>query len=80
MMHIEEDHFDCYVGKDMEILRLPYGGGRLSMYFLLPAEGSELAALGGRLSAAGLERSLKQLRKQLIEVGVPRFKLDTGLA
>ena len=59
-----------------QAISLPYGGGRLSMYVFLPAEGSGLAAFQQRLSDASWGAWMQQFRKTEGTIALPRFKLE----
>lgn len=74
MMH-QLAEFECSVMGDPWGIRLPYGDGRLSMYIFLPARGRDLKDIREDLSRGAMDRWVKGLRKQEIDVVLPRFKL-----
>src|SRR5262249_6270641 len=70
---------DCryWVGDGLKVLELPYGKGDLAMWVLLPDEIEGLSALEARLTADNLSRWQSGLRKQEVQVYLPRFKLTS---
>ncbi len=71
------EHFRYWAGDGLKILELPYGEGDLAMLVLLPDEVEGLPALEAKLSAEGLSRWQSLLRKQEVQVHLPRFKLTS---
>jgi len=73
-------HFDevGYIEeRGFQAVELPYSGG-LSMVVLLPREIEGCGQLEKRLTPAFLSRSLNQMKKQRVEIFLPRFKLESG--
>jgi len=74
-------HFD-EVGysenSDFQALALPYSTGELSMIVLLPSQIEGCGRLEERLTPSMFSRSLGQMRKQKVEIFLPRFKLESG--
>jgi serpin B len=71
-------HFDDvnYSGNnDFQAVELPYSGNDLSMVILLPRQIDALGQIEKQLSPAFLDRLLAQLKKQKVEIFLPRFKL-----
>jgi len=64
----------------IECLALPYGKGDLSMVILLPREIDNPSSLEENLSPANLEAWLSSLRKQEVNVYLPRFKVEAAFA
>lgn len=62
-------------GAKAQLLELPYAGGDLSMVVMLPEAGG-LRNLETSLSTIGLNRWLKDLRPQEVNVRLPKFKLE----
>jgi serpin B len=60
-------------GPDFQMVRLPYGQGRLSMLILLPDPGSSLGSFLTHLTAAGLDISLGQMQDAYGSVALPKF-------
>lgn len=65
-----------------QLVGLPYGKGRLSMYIFLPNPGISLSEFYQHLNAENWEKWLDQLNNrqndvfEAISVGLPRFKLE----
>ena len=66
---MEEDAFQA--------VELPYKGGELSMMVLLPRNVEGCSGLEAYLTPALLSRSLSQMKKQKVEIFLPRFKLES---
>ncbi|HUW61621.1 MAG TPA: serpin family protein [Candidatus Bathyarchaeia archaeon] len=62
---------------DIQILRMPYRGDRLSMVVLLPKARDGLASLETALTAERLREWLAPIHDQKVEVYFPRFKMET---
>jgi len=67
--YMEEDGFQA--------VELPYTGSELSMMVLLPRQVDGCASLEAHLTPALLSLSLGQMRKQKVEIFLPRFKLES---
>jgi serpin B len=72
MMNLTGD-FGYFESDLLQAVSLPYDGKRLEMVVLLPAARAGLADLEAALTAENLERWLGQLRKQTVQVSLPRF-------
>lgn len=70
--------FDYAEYDTFEVIRLPYGDGRVCMYVLLPARASHPADLLNQLDAQGWERALGGLERREGMIALPRFKLEYG--
>jgi serpin B len=89
--HLSDRHIDvpmmyqmvaCRYGTTdkFAILERPYRGRDIAMMILLPEKTpGALSELEQRLSAASVQQWSSQLKLQLVEVYLPRFKLETGL-
>ena len=64
----------------VQILELPYLGGRFSMVVLLPEEVSGLPALERQLDAPHWQQWLSGLRESTVMVGLPRFRVEGDLS
>jgi serpin B len=64
---------------DLQAVELSYGTNELSMVILLPRQVDGCAQLESRLNPALLSESISRLRKQKVELFLPRFKLESGL-
>jgi serine protease inhibitor len=60
-------------GTAFQLVRLPYGNGRLSMLILLPAAGADPYAFAAGLSAEALAGWTAQLASQPLTIALPRF-------
>lgn len=67
--------FDYAEYDTFEVIRLPYGDGRVSMYILLPARASHPTDLLSQLDEPGWERALGGLMRREGMIALPRFKL-----
>jgi serpin B len=72
----EEAEFNYAENKDLQILEMPYSGEDLSMLILLP-KNDDLAKVENSLSTENLAQWKKDLKKQRVEVFVPKFKFET---
>ncbi|OGR66955.1 MAG: hypothetical protein A2081_00165 [Elusimicrobia bacterium GWC2_61_19] len=61
-----------------QVLRLPYGGGGLSMLLALPKDGTKLSDAGKKLTPAALEEMRASLAEQKVKVFLPRFTFSSG--
>ncbi|MBN2172333.1 MAG: serpin family protein [Candidatus Krumholzibacteriota bacterium] len=60
---------------DLDLLQLPYAGGRMACVLLLPREGAGLPGLEARLAPAALDAWLAALSMEDVTVALPRFSL-----
>ena len=63
---------------EFQAVELPYKGGGLSMVILLPRQVDACGKLEDRLTPALLSRSLGGMKKQKVEIFLPRFKLESS--
>src|SRR5580765_3351622 len=63
---------------DFQAVELPYKGGGLSMVILLPRQVDACSKLEDRLTPSLLSRSLGGMKKQKVEIFLPRFKLESS--
>lgn len=75
----QDGKYDYYDEPGLQVLRLPYGGGRLSMSVLLPGRGSSLGALEKKLDAKRWAELRGKLGKRKGRVALPKFKLEYAL-
>jgi serpin B len=66
-----------WAGDGLKLVELPYGKGDLAMVVLLPEEIEGLSALEAKLTTDNLSRWQSGLRKQQVQVYLPRFKLTS---
>ena len=64
---------------DLQAVELPYRGEDLSMVILLPRQVGACSQLESRLTAALLTGSLSTMKRQRVEIFLPRFKLESSL-
>lgn len=77
MMH-RTGHYEYLQGDNFQVIGLPYGKGRLSMYVVLPAKDTGLMSLCMGLTSESCEQWLKLVRGHSVEVELtlPKFKLE----
>jgi serpin B len=63
-----------------QLLEIPYTGDDVSLYVVLPNQRDGLKTLNNQLSAywSQVESSIGKLRKQVVEVTIPKFKVETS--
>jgi len=74
-------HFDnvaYFENSDFQAVQLPYSTGQLAMVVLLPRQVDGCNRLEQQLNASLLSRCLDQMKKQKVEIFLPRFKLESG--
>jgi serpin B len=62
----------------LSLVELPYEGDRLSMVVLLPDSTDGLPQLEARISLVQLDTWLSSLRPTLVQVLLPRFRMQAG--
>jgi serpin B len=72
-----KDQFQYGEAANLQLLRLAYGKGGLSMVILLPEETGGLPGLERNLERAALKDWLANLRRQEVELLLPRFRVDS---
>jgi serpin B len=68
--------FGYYSSDQFAVLELPYVGKELSMIVLLPHSGP-LAKIESQLNADQLQKSFSSLKKHEVNVGLPKFKIES---
>jgi serine protease inhibitor len=63
-------------GSEVEMVALPYQGGAIRLYLLLPAAGRSVQSLVADLAAGRWNEWLAQLRPAALQVELPRFTID----
>lgn len=76
VMHIKE-RLGYRADDKLQMLQLPYEGEELSMIILLPVEIDGLAEVERLLTTEKLDEWTKGLRKQEVDVSLPKFKMTT---
>lgn len=75
MMH-QEVEVECSLSGELWGMKLPYGGGRLSMYIILSTKGRDTKVLRKQIPELGLDKWLQGFRKMGAVVVMPRFTLE----
>jgi serine protease inhibitor len=65
---------------DFQAVELPYGKGEVSIVILLPGEPQGCGKLEDRLTPAFLSGALRRMKKEKVEIFLPRFKLESNFA
>ncbi|HEX3641967.1 MAG TPA: serpin family protein, partial [Ktedonobacteraceae bacterium] len=80
-MMSNKDTFSYARSDTNEIIQLPYGTKKMSMYIVLPASNSSLKALLSNLNVAQWNALLKTLTPQYGRIRLPKFTVtyETGL-
>ncbi|KAH7712091.1 SRPN-1 protein, partial [Aphelenchoides avenae] len=79
MMHLETG-FIYFEDDDAQVLGLPYVGGELFMFVILPRERFGLQKLLGSLSGKKLVEYIGKRHETKVTVQLPRFKVETSLS
>jgi serpin B len=61
---------------ELQVLQLPYAGGELAMFVLLPRKRQGLADVERALTVTQLNRWTADLRQREVDVLLPRFRMD----
>ncbi|MDD4162624.1 MAG: serpin family protein [Methanothrix sp.] len=69
--------FDYMENEDVQMLRMPYAGGNVSMLIILP-KGNDSARLESLLSAEEIEKWRSELVMRRVDIYIPRFKLESS--
>ena len=78
-MMFQTDEFQYMEEEDFQVLQLPYAGGDLAMLAVLPREVDGLDSLEKKLTAGNLEDWISKLRRETVQVHLPKFKLSDGM-
>jgi len=73
----ENSTFGYAETQDLQILDMPYNGGKISMMILLPRQDNQLPSLEKTLTAENLRGWKSDLKEQRVDVYIPKFKFDT---
>ncbi len=76
MHHFENVKYTEY--NDFQAVEMSYTGDVLSMTILLPRQIDAIGQLEKQLRPAFLDRVFAKMRKQKVEIFLPRFKLESG--
>jgi serpin B len=64
---------------DFQAVELPYSSNEVAMVVLLPRQVDGCAGLESRLTPAFLSHAIEQMKKQKVDLTLPRFKLESSL-
>lgn len=67
--------YPYYHGENFQVVSLPYGDGRISMYIFLPARESNLNTFLDDLNAESWENRVSQLHRRKVYIQIPKFDL-----
>uniref|UniRef100_T1IPU0 Serpin domain-containing protein n=1 Tax=Strigamia maritima TaxID=126957 RepID=T1IPU0_STRMM len=70
----DEDTLEC------QVLELPYADEALSMFVILPTEVDGLDRLEKSLTVSKLNELINGMRKQKVDVTLPKFKIESALS
>jgi len=73
----DETRFNYLETGGLQVLEMPYAGGRLSVMILLPHD-QDIASLERSLSSEDLDRWRDSLEERRVDVYLPRFKLKAN--
>lgn len=76
LMHQEQEYNYGKIG-NLQIIELPYQEDDLSMIVILPVKPDGIAALDKEMTAENLDKWLPVLRRQKVEVFLPKFKMES---
>lgn len=75
-MHIREN-FRFYKNDDLLMIEIPYKDNQASMLIIMPAEGKKVDEFCKTLTYASYIELEKQLSSQLVDLEIPKFKIET---
>jgi serpin B len=70
--------YGYFAATNFQALELPYGSNQVSMVILLPSQADGYRLLEQQLSPAFFDAVLAQLRKQPVEIFLPKFTLESS--
>ena len=76
MHHADEVRY--FEAGDFQAVELPYSSNELSMVILLPRKNDGCHPLESRLNPEFLSNSISEMKKQKVEIFLPRFKLESS--
>jgi serpin B len=77
MMKLQNEFFNYVETDELQVLEMPYQGGKVSMLLLLPHNGIDNSSIEQSLTLDKLEQLSGELQNQTIDVNIPKFKLET---
>ena len=75
IMNLYEKTFDYTNTGDLQVLRLPYQGNRISMLFILPNERDGISSLEQSISVDLLNQWRSELHPTKVHVSIPKFTI-----
>ncbi|VDD93911.1 unnamed protein product [Enterobius vermicularis] len=75
MMH-KNDNLDYYADENTQVLGLPYVGGELEMYFLLPVEKIGLTKLLANMDGKKLMQFIREVKWIKVKAQIPKFRVE----
>jgi serine protease inhibitor len=75
-MMSQSGSYGYYDAKNFQAVRLPYGGGRVSMYVFLPAKGVTIGEFHKGLTAANWEIWMTEFAETEGDITLPRFRVE----
>uniref|UniRef100_A0A182SGD7 Serpin domain-containing protein n=1 Tax=Anopheles maculatus TaxID=74869 RepID=A0A182SGD7_9DIPT len=69
-------YYDHSADLGAKILRLPYRGDKLAMYFILPNPDSSINQVMDRINSGSLHQALWYMEENEVNVTIPKFKYD----
>ncbi|XP_053672893.1 serine protease inhibitor 2 [Anopheles nili] len=69
-------YYDNSAELGAQILRLPYRGDKLAMYFILPNPDSSIKQVLDRINSESLHLALWYMEENEVNVTIPKFKID----
>ena len=70
--------FAYFRGADFQMVRLPYGQGRMSMLIVLPDAGQQLTDFLSHLTLTALDTSISQMQSDSGAVALPKFDISSS--
>ncbi len=77
-MHLK-DNFSYYENKDFQAVKIPYRGGKMSMYVFLPAKDSSLKKFLPSFSQKLWSDVYENSSFQQVAISLPKFKTEYGV-
>jgi serpin B len=72
------NEFNFFENERLQILELPYVGGEISMFAILPRSPDDLAAIESELSEAKVTKWLESMHRNRVQLLFPKFKFQSS--
>lgn len=69
-------YYDDSANLGAQLLRMPYQGGKFSMYFMLPHQGQSVDDVLSRITPQALHQALWYMDESDVNVTIPKFRFD----